>query len=162
VGQRKNECQGFESFLHTLILKSTELLIHKLPFQRPVRSITHDIKSDLHFQSSAIGALQESVEAYLISLFEPVRNSRQACHHSWVLDAFSNCLTFSLHVILEAKVTAILQPPSSILLLLHSTWLTSPSKQYTSCTQLPSLPHQSNQIYNQIGLSLLQSPPQLL
>merc|ERR1712093_951666 len=45
--------------------KSTEL-----PFQRLVREIAQDFKSDLRFQSSAIGALQESVEAYLVSLFE--------------------------------------------------------------------------------------------
>merc|ERR1712000_538261 len=50
--------------------KSTELLIRKLPFQRLVHEIAQDFKSDLRFQSSAIGALQESVEAYLVSLFE--------------------------------------------------------------------------------------------
>lgn len=36
--------------------KSTELLIRKLPFQRLVREIAQDFKSDLRFQSSAIGA----------------------------------------------------------------------------------------------------------
>ena len=50
--------------------KSTELLIRKLPFQRLVREIGQDFESDLRFQSSAIGALQESTEAYLICLFE--------------------------------------------------------------------------------------------
>lgn len=50
--------------------KSTELLIRKLPFQRVVREIAENRKSDLRFQSSAIGALQEAVEAYLVSLFE--------------------------------------------------------------------------------------------
>src|SRR5690242_17815146 len=50
--------------------KSTELLIRKLPFQRFVREIAQDFKSDLRFQSSAIGALQEASEAYLVSLFE--------------------------------------------------------------------------------------------
>jgi len=50
--------------------KSTELLIRKLPFQRLVREIAQDFKSDLRFQSSAIGALQEASEAYLVSLFE--------------------------------------------------------------------------------------------
>nr|CAG8526936.1 11322_t:CDS:2 [Entrophospora candida]CAG8531355.1 8473_t:CDS:2 [Entrophospora candida] len=39
--------------------KSTELLIRKLPFQRLVREIAQDFKTDLRFQSSAIGALQE-------------------------------------------------------------------------------------------------------
>lgn len=50
--------------------KSTELLIRKLPFQRLVREIAQDFKTDLRFQSSAISALQESSEAYLVSLFE--------------------------------------------------------------------------------------------
>ncbi|XP_036046066.1 histone H3.3A-like [Onychomys torridus] len=50
--------------------KSTELLIHKLPFQRLVREIAQDFKTDLRFQSAAIGALQETSEAYLVGLFE--------------------------------------------------------------------------------------------
>jgi len=50
--------------------KSTELLIRKMPFQRLVREIAQDFRADLRFQSSALGALQESAEAYLIGLFE--------------------------------------------------------------------------------------------
>ncbi|KAG7553654.1 hypothetical protein FFLO_02939 [Filobasidium floriforme] len=54
--------------------KSTELLIRKLPFQRLVRGlyieIAQDFKTDLRFQSSAVMALQEASEAYLVSLFE--------------------------------------------------------------------------------------------
>jgi len=50
--------------------KSTDLLIRKLPFQRLVREIAQDYKADLRFQSSAILALQEAAEAYLVSLFE--------------------------------------------------------------------------------------------
>jgi histone H3 len=50
--------------------KSTELLIRKLPFQRLVREIAQDMKSDLRFQSSAVMALQEATEAYLVGLFE--------------------------------------------------------------------------------------------
>jgi histone H3 len=49
--------------------RSTELLIRKLPFQRLVREVAEGFKSDLRFQSTAIGALQEAVEAYLLSLF---------------------------------------------------------------------------------------------
>ncbi|XP_032544100.1 histone H3 isoform X2 [Chiroxiphia lanceolata] len=61
--------------------KSTELLIRKLPFQRLVREIAQDFKTDLRFQSSAVMALQEASEAYLVGLFEdtnlaiPVRMS---------------------------------------------------------------------------------------
>ena len=50
--------------------KSTELLIRKLPFQKLVREIASSFKSDLRFQSSAILALQEASESYLVSLFE--------------------------------------------------------------------------------------------
>jgi histone H3 len=50
--------------------KGTELLIKKLPFQRLVREIAQDFKTDLRFQSAAINALQEASEAYLVGLFE--------------------------------------------------------------------------------------------
>jgi histone H3 len=50
--------------------KSTDLLIPKLPFQRLVREISTDFKTDLKFQSQAILALQEAAEAFLVGLFE--------------------------------------------------------------------------------------------
>uniref|UniRef100_A0A453MV18 Core Histone H2A/H2B/H3 domain-containing protein n=1 Tax=Aegilops tauschii subsp. strangulata TaxID=200361 RepID=A0A453MV18_AEGTS len=50
--------------------KSTDLLIRKLPFQRLVREIAQDFKTDLRFQSHAVLALQEAAEAYLVGLFE--------------------------------------------------------------------------------------------
>ena len=50
--------------------KSTELVIRKLPFQRLVREIAQDFKTDLRFQSTAIMALQEASESYLVSSFE--------------------------------------------------------------------------------------------
>ena len=50
--------------------RSTGLLIKKLPFQRLVREIATDFKTDLRFQTSAVTALQEASEAYLIGLFE--------------------------------------------------------------------------------------------
>ena len=50
--------------------KSTPFLIRKLPFQRLVREIAQDFKTDLRFQSAAMGALQEASEAYLVGLFE--------------------------------------------------------------------------------------------
>jgi len=50
--------------------KSTELLIRKLPFQRLVREIAQDFKSDLRWHDSALMALQEASEAYLVGLFE--------------------------------------------------------------------------------------------
>ena len=51
--------------------KSTELLIRKLPFQRLVRQIAQEVTHvDLRFQSTAVLALQEAAEAYLVGLFE--------------------------------------------------------------------------------------------
>ena len=50
--------------------KSTELLVRKLPFQRLVREIAQEFKTDLRFQGSAVLALQEAAEAYLVGLFE--------------------------------------------------------------------------------------------
>jgi histone H3 len=50
--------------------KSTDLLIRKLPFQRLVREIAQEFNKDLRFQSTAVLALQEAAEAYLVGLFE--------------------------------------------------------------------------------------------
>ena len=50
--------------------KSTNLLIRKLPFQRLVREVAQEFNADLRFQGSAILALQEATEAYLVGLFE--------------------------------------------------------------------------------------------
>ena len=59
--------------------KSAELLIRKLPFQRLVREIAQDFKSDMRFQSTAILALQEASEAYLVGLFE---DTNLCCIHA--------------------------------------------------------------------------------
>ena len=50
--------------------KSSELLIRKAPFQRLVKEIAQGLHADLRFQSTAVLALQEASEAYLVSLFE--------------------------------------------------------------------------------------------
>lgn len=64
--------------------KSTDLLIRKLPFQRLVREIAQDFKNDLRFQGSAILALQEASESYLVGLFEGESTGQQTrlpnCH----------------------------------------------------------------------------------
>ena len=52
--------------------RSVDLLIPLLPFQRLVREIAQDCRMDLRFQSSAILALQEAAEAWLVSLLESV------------------------------------------------------------------------------------------
>ena len=50
--------------------KSTDLLLRKRPFQRLVREIAQKIKADLRIQTTALLAIQEAAEAYLIGLFE--------------------------------------------------------------------------------------------
>ena len=52
--------------------KSYELLIRKAPFSRVVREITERVsgKSDHRWTQSAMMALQEAAEAYLVGLFE--------------------------------------------------------------------------------------------
>jgi histone H3 len=50
--------------------RGTELLIRKLAFQRLVREITQDFKTDMRWQSTALAAMQEAAEAMLVGLFE--------------------------------------------------------------------------------------------
>lgn len=50
--------------------KSTDLLVHKLPFQRLVRELAQDFNTDVRFRSPALLALQEASEAYLVGLLE--------------------------------------------------------------------------------------------
>jgi len=50
--------------------RSDKLLIRRLPFQRLVREIAQDYKTDLRFQVSALMAMQESAEAFLVGMFE--------------------------------------------------------------------------------------------
>lgn len=50
--------------------KMTDLLLPKRPFQALVREIAQDRLVDLRFQTSAIMALQEAAEAFLVGLFE--------------------------------------------------------------------------------------------
>ena len=48
----------------------TELLIRRLPFQRVVREIMQGLRTDLHLQSTAMMALQEAGETFLVGLLE--------------------------------------------------------------------------------------------
>ena len=52
--------------------KSTELLIRKLPFQRLVKEVAQHIDPTIRFQSTAILALQEASESFLIRMFEDI------------------------------------------------------------------------------------------
>lgn len=50
--------------------KNTNLLIPKIPFQRLVREVAQQLKSDLRFQTMAILALHEAAEAFLVGMME--------------------------------------------------------------------------------------------
>ena len=52
--------------------KSTDLLIRKLPFLRLVREVAQKINPTLRFQSTAVLALQEAAESFLVTMFEDV------------------------------------------------------------------------------------------
>merc|ERR1712093_693383 len=59
--------------------KSTELLIRKLPFQRLLREVSQDVCRDLNvdpvkYQSTAIWALQEAAEDFLVRMFSQVND----------------------------------------------------------------------------------------
>ena len=49
--------------------KSTELLCKKLPVSRLIREIAQDFRLELRFQASAIAALHEAMEDYIVNLF---------------------------------------------------------------------------------------------
>lgn len=49
-------------------MRGTELLVAKAPFQRLVREVAESHKAGLRFQASAVSAIQEATEAYVISL----------------------------------------------------------------------------------------------
>jgi|SRR6185437_1313371 len=49
---------------------STELVLHKRPFQNLVRSRIALIRPGVRLQSTTLCCLQEATEAYLVSLFE--------------------------------------------------------------------------------------------
>lgn len=49
--------------------RSTELLSPNLPFQRLVREVAQEVRSDPRFQSTPVLALQEAEESYLVERF---------------------------------------------------------------------------------------------
>ncbi|XP_064552724.1 uncharacterized protein LOC135438356 [Drosophila montana] len=50
--------------------RSSELLIHKQPFQRLVRQISQEFGCRMRIQPAALAAMQEAAESYLVGLFE--------------------------------------------------------------------------------------------
>lgn len=61
------EIRGYE--------KNTQLLIRQLPFARLVREVVYtSFNSDYRFQNTALLALQEASEAFLVRMFEMVNH----------------------------------------------------------------------------------------
>ena len=50
--------------------RSTDLLIHKLPFQRLVHEIVQGFNAELRVTPAMVMALQEAAEAYLVQLLD--------------------------------------------------------------------------------------------
>ena len=55
--------------------KGADLLIRRVPFQRLVREIVQKLREGLKLQSSAVLALQEAGEAFLVGLLEQANMS---------------------------------------------------------------------------------------
>jgi histone H3 len=65
--------------------KSTNLLIRKAPFQRLVKEIEVDFKSNSRMQSTCVLALQGASEAYLIGFFEDINACTIHTKHVMIL-----------------------------------------------------------------------------
>lgn len=50
--------------------RSTEMLIRKAPFQRLVKQHSHELSVKYRWQGTALLAMQEAAEAFLVSVFE--------------------------------------------------------------------------------------------
>ena len=102
--------------------KSTDLLIRKLPFQHLVHEIAQDFKNDLRFQGSAILALQEAAEAYLVGIFEDTylcaihtkrvtimpKDIQLAWYDLFSLDGSVLCLSFSFSLICDPHLFVVI------------------------------------------------------
>lgn len=72
---KKNEAKRFKPGIRALkeirkFQKSTDLLIHRLPFVRLVKEITLTFHHSLQWQALALEALQHASEDYIIGLME--------------------------------------------------------------------------------------------
>ena len=65
--------------------KTTELLIRKEPFQRFDCKIAVKMKKDVRFQSTAVLALQEASEAYMVGMFEDTNLAALHAKHVTIL-----------------------------------------------------------------------------
>ena len=63
----------------------TELLIPQLPFKRVVKDIIQNIRGDLQFQTTAIMAIQEAGEAFLVGLLEQANLCALHAKHATIM-----------------------------------------------------------------------------
>ncbi len=66
--------------------KTTDLLLRKAPFRRLVREIAQDVKTDLRFQQSAMEALQEAGEIFMVQVLGEVNDIAIARGHVTIGD----------------------------------------------------------------------------
>jgi histone H3 len=67
--------------------KTTDILIRKAPFQRLLREIVQDMsrKSDLRMQSTALLALQEAAEYFMVDVFNNTNLCLQHSKHKTIM-----------------------------------------------------------------------------
>ena len=75
--------------------KNTDLLMRKAPFQHLVRKIACALKSDLQMQSTALLALQEAAEAYLVGLFN---DTNECALHAKRVTIMPKDMQLALHI----------------------------------------------------------------
>jgi histone H3 len=77
--------------------KTTDLLIRKAPFQHLVQEIIHDMsrKSDLQIQNTALLALQEAAEYFMVDVFS---NTNLCAQHGKRVTIKVKDLVLSCHI----------------------------------------------------------------
>ena len=65
--------------------KGTGLCLRKLPFQKVVREISQKVRPQYRWQSTAVMALQEAAEAWIIGMFEEANFIKQFAKRVTVL-----------------------------------------------------------------------------
>ena len=77
--------------------KSTDFLLRRLPFQRYVREIAEDcaVEGGIRFTASALTALQEASETYLVGVFE---DTNLAAIHAGRVTVFEKDMQLSLRL----------------------------------------------------------------
>ena len=111
--------------------KSTELLIRKLPFQRLVREIAQDFKTDLRFQSAAIGALQVTVSSeHWIGSWQFWASALQNCQKTESAMTLECTIWVLLLVFLQSSCTAKIKIWPTKALFMSYLWSWSQSADY--------------------------------